>query len=354
MNKRFVLLLIALFIGSNSLHAQPLWEGKWIYERYLSSIGGSLQITNCRDNKCHFEIITYHGAHTCDINGEMAVNENTAVFTDKAEEFEPETPYIIKFTLDAQKRRITVKKEDKNSNIYCGMRGYFEGEYEHETNPLRYKTDFDCWGDDLTAAQKEICASEDLSKADLEVAKNYAHLKTDEWYAKREQCAADEKCLWEFYVKTIRNGYEKRAEKPLNLFEYLGKCPEYMYPDSLILFQDYLQNNMAKEDYDEMRISLSDRYSENGENNQYCYYTYGVPGLYTLYETAFYIDAKEIWLAFISANYDDENKNHIIVYAPHGKTENDIPKKFEDWIERLKKNYPQGIKLKYFREHQND
>lgn len=65
-------------------------------------------------------------------------------------------------------------------------------------------------------------------------------------------------------------------------------------------------------------------------------------------ESAFYINQNEIWLAFIHIDNDDKKQNYIVVYALPYKTEKDIPPEFDEWLNRLKKHYPEGIKLKYF------
>jgi len=354
---KFLLLSLPFLLISKLAAAQSEWEGTWLYARYYNGMDGSLQISDCQDNKCKFDIGTFNGAHTCSVSGSITIDKNHAIFTETTNYFENEPPAttLITMVLNPEKRIITVKREDNNSNRYCGMQGYFEGEYEHEDNPLRYKTGFDCWGKELSETQKVICASEDLAAADLELEKNYSSVQTKEWIKQRDECGKDEKCLWEFYVKSIRKTYETNAKKTLNLYEYLGVVnnDEIYYPTDFTLLNDYFLKNMIPKDYEAWRPSLVRISLDRKECDECHYMTYGVAGLYTIYESAFYINKKEIWLAFISANLEDGEDKYIIVYAPAGKTENDIPEKYDDWLTRLKKYYPKGIKLKNFKENKH-
>lgn len=101
--------------------------------------------------------------------------------------------------------------------MYCGMQGYFTGNYENENNPLRYDTGFDCWAKNLNAAEKAICTSRDLAAADKEIVKNYPELQTEQWYNKRNACGKNTECLWDFYVKFIKSGYVQKKAK-LSIF----------------------------------------------------------------------------------------------------------------------------------------
>ncbi len=353
MRRLFIYLFLFSFFRIPAGFAQSRWEGKWAFERYINDIGGYLHITDCHENVCRFEIGTSHGAHTCSLDGELKIDGNNAVFSETVE-IGDEAPIetLVEFALDAKKRIITVEMEEGSHSYYCGMRGVFEGKYEHEDNPLRYESSFDCWSDGLSETEKVICATEDLAKADVELAKDNKDVMSGAWLKERENCGKDKACLWDFYVKAVRNGYEKRAGRPLNLYEYMGKLEDdaFYFPTDFVLLKDYFKRNMADGDYGPWIVSFCT--VSMGENAcKDCYFhSYGVAGLYTIYESAFYIDKDEIWLAFISANLDDEESKYIIVYAPEGKSEKDIPEKLGAWIERLKPHYPKGIKLKHFKE----
>ena len=57
--------------------------------------------------------------------------------------------------------------------------------------------------------------------------------------------------------------------------------------------------------------------------------------MYKIYESAVYVDNQEVWLAFVSANLPEPEDKNIIVYAPKGKTLNDMPKSIKDFTDYL-------------------
>lgn len=351
--KKFVLILIFLIFSSVNTIANEIknsaWEGIWEYQRYEKNPSGVLEITNCQNNLCHFSINTTNGAHTCIIEGRLETRTNTAVYKEKAETSEGEHENIvITFKLNTDKNVIDVDANSA-SKIYCGMQGYFIGKYENQNNPLRYDTGFDCWTKDLTDTQKIICSSKKLARADKEMAENYQFEQTKEWYNKRENCHNDKECLWDFYISSIKFGYEKKNNKSVNLYEYMGNLSDDTpyYPTDFSLLHDFFIKNMQSDDFEQWQLAFSQISMENSKCNQCHYYEYGLAGLYTIVESAFYINKNEIWLAFLNID-DDTNKKHIIIYAMPDKKEKDIPAEFENWLNRLKEHFPDGIKLKHF------
>jgi len=346
--KLFLCLLLS--ISDNAYSASP-WEGKWEIGRYDNDFGGGLIIQNCQNNKCDFDIGTVNGAHTCDVKGQMKINGTEAIYHETMKIFEDEDAKkaTVHFQLNAQKNIIIVKCEG-NCRYYCGMQGYFEGEYENEHNPLRFETSFDCWAENINDTEKTICADANLAAADIEMNKKYEKAMTPEWKQKRNDCKTDVDCLWNFYVSSITNEYQKTTDKDVNLYEYLGNLEEdgLYYPTDFTLLQDYFHKNMAKEDYEEWKLAFGQISMEDNECEKCYYHKYGVAGLYTIIESAFYINHDEIWIAFLHADYEHKEDEYIIMYAPEGKTIKDIPVQYQQWLERIKPHYPNGIKLKHF------
>lgn len=347
---KLFLFLIALISPINA-YGSSLWEGKWEIGRYYNDFGGSLVIQNCQNNKCDFDIGTINGAHTCDVKGQMKINGTKAIYhgTIKIFEDRDDKKATVHFQLDAQKNIITVKCEGA-CHYYCGVSGFFDGEYENEHNPLRFKTSFDCRAENINDTEKTICANADIAKADIEMNKKYEKAMTQEWKQKRNDCKKDVECLWNFYVSSITKEYQKTTDKGVNLYEYLGHLEEngLYYPTDFILLQDYFRKNMEKKDYEEWKLAFGQISMEDNECEKCYYHKYGVAGLYTIIESAFYINHNEIWIAFLHADYKHKENEFIIVYAPKNKTIKNIPTQYKKWLDRLKQHYPNGIKLKHF------
>ena len=334
---RFLLVFTALILSvTNGLAASP-WEGKWEYGRYIPSIGGGLTIKNCSATKCQFDLGSYHGAHTCWAEGEIILNGNKGRFFNKASDFDRQNLGVdadeeLEFELDANKRIIHVTRI---SGRFCGMRGVLEGDYEYESLPYRYKTSFDCWAKDLTAAEKTVCSDTHLAKADMEFAINYPSGKTPEWFETRNKCGENKPCLWKFYKNAILMSYIKAQHEIYNLYDYTqNQKQKWFYPTDLVLFHDFFLKSMDKKYYDAWVVSLDDdSYTLDCDN---CLAkSYGVAGMYKIYESAVYVDNQEVWLAFVSANLPKPEDKNIIVFAPKGKTLNDMPKTIKDFTDYL-------------------
>ena len=349
-----IVLILGLFLCFNvNTWAQnvnnPKWDGIWEYQRYTINPSGVLEITACNNNECNFNISTANGAHVCNIEGILKTNGNKAEYKEKSKNYEGKIEdLIITFNLNTDKNIIKV---DANyaSRKYCGMQGHFIGEYENKNNPLRYDTGFDCWAKNLTDTEKTICTSQQLARASKEIIENYPTMQDKDWYNKRDVCNNDEKCLWNFYISSIKSGYEKKSGKPVNLYEYMGNLEEdaWYYPTDFSLLTDFFIKNMQENDYNEWVLNFSQISLGDNKCDKCYYHEYGLAGLYTIMESAFYISKDEIWLAFL---HIDENpkERYIIVYTFPEKEEKDIPIVFGDWLNRLKPHFPNGIKLKYF------
>lgn len=347
--KKFIFifgLLISFSSYANTKNSTSVWEGVWEYERYATAKSGTLEITDCRDDLCNFNIATANGTHTCLIEGEFTTNANSGEYKEKAQTFYDQyEDIIISFNLNTDKQIITITA---NGPIYkyCGTQGHFIGEYENKNNPLRYDTGFNCWTKDLTDSETAICASQKLATASKEMFKNYSFLQTKEWFRTRNKCHKDLKCLWNFYISSIRTGYEQKQGKSVNFYEYMGNLDDDIYyPTDFSLLTDFFEKNMQKDDYNQWTLNFSQMSTSKCDK---CHYAqYGIAGLYTITESAFYINKDEIWLAFLYHNYESNDK-YIVIYAPSGKEEKNIPAEFDDWLIRIKEHFSNQIKLKHF------
>ncbi len=329
--------------------ASSLWEGKWEMGRYTPAVDGLLDIHDCTNEKCLFRITSIHGAHTCDVNGIMRISKNHARFfypEGKNDEF---LAGEILFDLNPDKKIIDVQYK---SGQFCGMRGYLDGIYEHESLPYRYPTSFDCWKDDLNQSEIAICASRKLSLADVEFDVNYKSFKTSEWFDNRNKCQKDEKCLWDFYKKSIRGAFEKSTNSSFNFWQYVHyQKQKWRYPTDLTLLFDYFAEHIKEPYFSAWRVTLDDdsytRFCEDCLAK-----SYGVAGFYTIYESAWFIDDNEMWISFISANLDAPEDEKVLVLAPQGKALSDMPIFIKEYTEDLIKRcaFSSGsIKLMFFK-----
>jgi hypothetical protein len=351
--KKFIL-VFALFItlSTNVQAGKPdnfPWNGIWEYGRYSTDLSGSLNITDCQNNQCVFQIDTASGAHTCSLSGQIKINGNTGEYRKKSNLSDgKDDEIIVTFELDNTKKIITIDANFQ-SQIYCGLQGQFTGKYENEHNPLRYDTGFDCWNKNITETEKTICSSKNLATANREMLEKHPNLQTKEWYQQRETCRNNENCLWAFYISSIQSSYETEHKHPLNLYDYMGKLSEnsVFYPTDFSLLTDFFIKNMPKDDYNEWTATFSQIAMDNNQCDNCYYRQYGVAGIYTIMESAFYIDKDTIWIAFLHTDDEDKDK-YIVMYALADYTEKDIPASFHNWLERLKPYFPNGIKLKHF------
>lgn len=331
--------ILFLTCASFAAQAQELseWQGKWELGRYWDGAGGSLIISDCQKDKCHFEIGTVNGAHTCSVEGEISISDNQAIFEEEVDfgEGEEKRKTQIAMTLDRTKNIITVQNKSGN-NVYCGMRGFFDGEYENEKNPYRYQTSFDCWAQDLSVAKKVICSSKELASLDKEYVLLFNRQADDKSLNK---CADDKACLKDFYLSQIKSKFSKDGK--IDMFSYVQQFKKpYFSPTDFALLRNYLQKNMSAVDNEAWQVSLSDVYHQECQD---CFMLdFGAPGLYTEYESAFYLDAAEMWLAFVSANLKDSSQ--IIVYT--NSNSQNMPKGISEWIDEQKKYHRGKIIIK--------
>lgn len=346
MLKKISLIVLFFVMVCAEAKAGTGWEGVWEYSRYNRASGGALEIGNCVLNVCDFSIKTYHGAQTCNVSGRLKVDGNKGLFY-KYLQYEDNTDeQKIVMKLNPEKHTINV---DWQSGRFCSLNSDINGLYENKQSPLRYQTSFDCWADDLQEAEKTICASERLAKADREFAAKYSGKMTYLWKKERNMCAADELCLWHFYTKAIFEEYKNSNNGDFSLYQYFqNQNPEWYYPTDYALLRDYLWNNMPAKDYAAWEATLYDK-MRTAECENCSYMAYDINGLFAVYESAFYIDDKGIWLAFVSADLPELEQKQIVVYAPRGSKQREMPLVLKKWVERLTPyHHSEGVLLKYF------
>ena len=328
------------------------WEGRWEMRSYNQPMGGVLIIKNCNNSKCNFEIFSSRGAHTCQAEGEMKINNNDAKFYKRIREAGDNFDEEINFSLDPKKRIIDVKRI---SGYFCGMRADITGRYENEALPYRFPTSFDCWQEDLAPTETVICANSDLAKADVEFEANYKEAKTPEWEEKRNKCGDDKQCIRDFYKSEIIKAYEARHKKPFNLYEYTqSQTQEWYYPTDLAIMNDFFDKNMDKGYRGAWSVSLDDD-SYTWDCDNCLMMSFGVAGLYKIYESAWYVDEDEVWIAFISANLQEPEDKNIIVFAPKGETLDNMPPTIKEFTDRLIASgffAKDSVKLMEFKEFQ--
>ena len=350
MFRKFFLFITIILIPMRVYSASP-WEGEWLYGRYSIMSGGSLSINNCKNNVCDFEIMTSTGAHGCSLDGKLKINGNKAQYIDQSRNSRCSDgkTAIIQFNLDSAKQIIDVENIS-SCGRYCGVQGNYLGKYENENNPLRFDTGFDCWKSDLSDTEKTICSTRHLAQADKEISTEHPEIMTDDWKAERDKCNTKVDCLWDYYISSLKKEYRADNKPDVDIYKYMNNPDDdkLYYPMDYVLLDDYFRKNMEDKYYQELIISFG--YVAMGINQcQNCYYhQYGIAGLFAWYSSSFYINNKnEIWIAFVSANLENPEDEEIIVFAPPGNEEKDMPEKIKSWVDHLLP-YKKGIRLKYF------
>ena len=332
--------------SSSSIATASPWEGRWRYVEHKQVVG-DLKIENCSHEKCFFRMSTIHGMHTCDAEGEITLNGNTASYLSVFYLDEEDDKNILKISmvLNEEVGVINISANDNAQRYLCGMRGVFTGKYENARTPVYYETGFDCKKASKTVTETTICTTEKLAKANMEIFRNYPSVKTKKWFLKRDNCGGDEECLWQFYTNSLKEAYEKETNGPFDLYGYFSsKRESVVYPTDLVLMDDYLRRSMGKEDYEAFTVSLSDVSLKECEG---CFFAlYGVPGLYTIDESVFLMDEEGIWLAFVSSCQKWEGK--VAVYTQKDK-KYILPQGIKEWVERQKKFHTEGVVFKNFR-----
>jgi len=151
---------------------------------------------------------------------------------------------FVPVNLTRSKQVITVtvpEASKKTARSYCGLRGFFEGEYTNSNATRIYKTSFNC-DKAKTKIELAICQTSKLAHADIVLSKLYFQLKSKridnivkqqkEWIKDRDTCSESldlKKCLLDKYnfrilalqQKSLRSDQEKtNTNVPYN-YDYL-------------------------------------------------------------------------------------------------------------------------------------
>lgn len=345
---RVLTIVISFFILSISLVHASQWEGEWDFERNSRELSGFLNIHNYQSKTCKFNLWTSNGGFHCRIeDGTLIVDNDVAYYTEN--DIATKDNYEIKFNLDNENMIIHAETTENVHQKYCAFRGYpqINGTYENKKNIHYYISSINCRNKKLTDAEKYICLSEHLSRADLELMKIYNSARTPSWFYSRNQCGSNEQCLSDLYSKSLKFAYETANNEPYDIHEYLLQNKKYSkFPTDFFFIDDYLRKNMSKDDYAGWGVSLVS--ASRKECNECFSYSYKDPGLAAEYSSIFYADKTGIWIAFISANI--QTPQLVVVYMPPSANERELPLIINEEIKYLSNfSHIKGIKYKNFK-----
>ena len=347
--------LMGSYAVADSTH---LFQNKWINDY------GHVDITKCKDRKCHIEIDTINGIHTCELEGELTVlSKNAAVFQVKNLYMRKGRPRFSPVNLSLSGQVLTVTTPEESTEVtfeHCGSRGFFDGEYTNVNMPRIYKTSFNC---DNARAKIDlaICHSKELAYADTVLSKLYLQLKTKqfepivrqqkEWIKERNLCLNESdlnQCVAKNYddrILTLQQQvmshgilFKNPHSIPYNFdyFIYRAKTSESWSYDVFLdpPLQSYLKSILSPKFVENI---LSTRFYELGlgyYDDSLIMITGGAPGLYTIYEGALILTKEnQIWLAYINLN--DQSKKQIVVLSSKNVNETAIPIPLKKWVEKL-------------------
>lgn len=345
---RILIAVISCFMLTISSARASKWEGEWDFERNSRELSGFLNIHNCQNKICKFELWTSNGGFNCRIeDGTLNIDKNIAYYMEN--DVASEDNYEIKFNLDSENMIINAQTAKEANQKYCASRGYpqIDGMYENKKNIHYYTSSIKCINKDLTDAERYICLSKRLSLADLELMKIYDSARTPSWFYSRNQCGSNEQCLSDLYTETLKLAYENANNKAFDMHEYLLQNKKYSkFPTDFFLIDNYLRENMSKDDYEGWTVSLV---SASKHDCSECFsYSYKDPGLAGEYSSIFYANKTGIWIAFISANI--QTPQFVIVYMPPSATEKELPPIINEEIKYLSGfSNIKGIKYKNFK-----
>lgn len=360
-----VLLTVLLELYCLTANATNPFQGIW------KSDNGQIGITNCQEKKCKIEIITANGAHTCEIVEELtALSNHSAVFQLKDLNIDGDNKkrlLPINLSLSRQVITVTIPPSSKDAaRGYCGMQGFFEGEYTNSNIPRVYKTSFNC-DKAKTKIEVVICQSEELAHADKVMAKlyhllitkrlNYIFIQQKEWLQDRNTCSASsdlKQCLSNKYRdrilvlqqefingSTSSQSLKTNNNVPYN-FDYLlflskltDQNPFEIYTDPPL--QNYLNVFVPKNTVEKILPAVFYEIRMEYFDDSLIMITGGAPGLYTICEGALVLTKDhQTWLAYIDIN--DDHKKEIVVLCPKSINCDAQPESLKNWVTRLLPN----------------
>ena len=308
------------------------FEGVWRYGDGMKTIGGSLEIKNCKNNICDFTIQTANGAHTCGLDGTLTVNGFDAAA--ELKNFDGGPACGVYFRLD--KKGIMTLKSNGKCGGFCGARGYFEGAYINASLPQRYKAGFDCAAAD-SPLEITICEDENLAMADNNLNTLYKKTTGEKdnqkiWLKERGACGSDKKCLADIYEKRLKILTEVLSGEPFSLYNFFAQTGGSAADNYFIV--KLLKGKMAPAHFEMYKDSIGDAGTDGEADKTGVFQWYGVAGLYTSMEAAFYISPGQIWAPFLNYNKKDGEAD-IIVYSSE-KDLDKAPGQIQNWIKNHK------------------
>lgn len=101
------------------------FEGKWINDY------GRVDINKCHKDKCKLYILTINELHTCEVEGILKILSKTSAL------LKLRKGSVVNFTLNKRILTISIPANSlEESREYCGLRGYFDGEYTHSKDSV--------------------------------------------------------------------------------------------------------------------------------------------------------------------------------------------------------------------------
>lgn len=339
--KKYCLFFMCLFITAVIVPAYSDVKnisGEWVYHPDYNGVGGTMKIKDCINNKCKIEFNTYNGAHTCELDDTILnLGRKSAVATIKDEY----SGNDCEITITTKSDNVINVSDNKNCNFLCGMSGVFTGRWQNTRAPLMYSAGFDCERA-TTDVELMICRDKDLAQYDSEVNALYKvssgqKSTQKKWLRLRNQCQTDVKCLTEQYDSRLRELVSLITKAEFNLFDYARLISDdgWFFPNQAILISNFIKNKIGDDEYEKF-ISCSNRATKNIFNENEIFAGYGCPGLFTIMESAIYIDKNHIWISYLD---DDE----IVTYAPQNNMLQTVPLPLSEWLQDLKKRTKDNI-----------
>jgi len=328
MKKLFSFLYICGLVPVSAYSSVTDFSGEWEYDRGNIGAGGQMTISNCHNGSCSIEFSTYNGAHICDLeNAILNIKGDTANI--KIKDYSE-----CKISISKKSDGIIEVLDNENCGMLCGMSGYFTGRWRNIKLPKTYPAGFDC-DYAKTDVELTICHDKNLAQFDREIAilyKKAAGQKPAQkkWLAGRNVCKTDTKCMTEKYDARLRELTVAVSNKDFSLFDYAHLVSEdgWFHPNDAVLIANFIRDKIGNDAYDNF-VACSNRRTADIFNENEIFAGYGCPGLFTLMESAIYIDRNQIWLSYL-------DNGRITTFGPRGKSVHDIPQSLSDWIKDLK------------------
>lgn len=314
-------------------------SGEWLYGRDNTGVGGTMEIRNCDKHTCTIEFMTYNGAHTCELDdGILVIDGNTAHVNIKNEYMDKDCRISITMESDS-----VINVSDNNKcNELCGMSGIFTGQWQNKDFPATFLTGFDC-AHAKTDVEKTICHNKNLAEYDREIGIIYKKSTGQKelqkkWLIARNKCGTDIDCLTNKYDSRLRELVSGLTNNDFSMFDYARLVSEngWFHPNEAILISNFIRDKVGDDEYATI-MSCSNRRSNDVFNENEIFAGYGCPGLFTIMESAIYINKNQIWLSYL-------NDGKIKTYAPRNAAGKMMPLPLSDWIQDLKGRAKDSIK----------